>query len=182
MAQARPEIIGTIPPQAATIGASISETLSPTPPVECLSSTGPLAPGQSMTVPESRIASVKATASSGCMPRKNTAMANAATWPSVTDPAVRPSTRKAISSGESFSPSRFLRMTSCGRSGAPVAPLRQLAHPRASRRSGCGAAWPRPAGANASFPRGTVPRRSCPAAKLVSTEKASTRSRGSGRG
>ena len=36
----RPEIIGTAPPHAARIGASISETLSPTPPVECLSSTG----------------------------------------------------------------------------------------------------------------------------------------------
>ena len=40
----RPEIIGTSPPQAATIGASSSETLSPTPPVECLSSTGPVVP------------------------------------------------------------------------------------------------------------------------------------------
>src|SRR3954452_437921 len=36
----RPEIIGTAPPHAATSGASTSETLSPTPPVECLSSTG----------------------------------------------------------------------------------------------------------------------------------------------
>ena len=34
-----------MPPQAATIGASISETLSPTPPVECLSSTGPVGVG-----------------------------------------------------------------------------------------------------------------------------------------
>ena len=45
------------PPQAASSGASTSETLSPTPPVECLSSTGP-GRSQSSTVPESRIASV----------------------------------------------------------------------------------------------------------------------------
>ena len=37
----RPEIIGTKAPQAATIGASIRLTLSPTPPLECLSITGP---------------------------------------------------------------------------------------------------------------------------------------------
>ena len=37
----RPEIIGTKRPQAATIGASIRLTLSPTPPLECLSTTGP---------------------------------------------------------------------------------------------------------------------------------------------
>src|SRR3954467_6199587 len=35
----RPEIIGTAAPQAASTGARISETLSPTPPGECLSST-----------------------------------------------------------------------------------------------------------------------------------------------
>ena len=49
-----PEIIGTKPPQAATSGARIRLTVSPTPPVECLSRTGPSspAPDQSRTVPE----------------------------------------------------------------------------------------------------------------------------------
>ena len=37
----RPEIIGTKAPQAATTGARMRLTLSPTPPVECLSRTGP---------------------------------------------------------------------------------------------------------------------------------------------
>ena len=37
----RPEIIGMNPPQAAMIGVSTRLTLSPTPPVECLSSTVP---------------------------------------------------------------------------------------------------------------------------------------------
>jgi len=36
----RPEIIGTISPKEAAIGASIKLILSPTPPVECLSATG----------------------------------------------------------------------------------------------------------------------------------------------
>ena len=36
----RPEIIGTQTPQAATSGAIISDVLSPTPPVECLSAFG----------------------------------------------------------------------------------------------------------------------------------------------
>src|SRR5213596_2506569 len=55
----RPEIIGTAPPQAATIGASSSETLSPTPPVECLSSTG-RSRSQRSTSPERVIALVRA--------------------------------------------------------------------------------------------------------------------------
>ena len=50
----RPEIIGTKPPQAAIAGARIRLTLSPTPPVECLSRMGPgrLSGFQSSTVPE----------------------------------------------------------------------------------------------------------------------------------
>ena len=48
----RPEIIGTKAPQAATSGASIRLTLSPTPPVECLSSTGPVEPSQRSTMPD----------------------------------------------------------------------------------------------------------------------------------
>ena len=119
----RPEIIGTRAPQAATIGASISETVSPTPPVECLSSTGPPSAvppvrGQSSTEPESRIDSVSATRSAVSRSRKKIAIANAATWPSLIDPSVRPWMKNEISSAESVSPSRFLRMISCGRSMA----------------------------------------------------------------
>ena len=44
------------------------------------------------------MASVSATRSSASMPRKKTAMAKAATWPSEMAPAVRPSTMKRISS------------------------------------------------------------------------------------
>ncbi len=82
--------------------ARTSETLSPTPPVECLSVTGPGRCDQSSTVPESRMASVRATASSRLMPLKNTAMAKAAAWLSETAPAVSPAMKAAISSAVSL--------------------------------------------------------------------------------
>ena len=55
----RPEIIGTKAPQAASIGASIRLTLSPTPPVECLSTTGPGRSQLQRASPERIIARVR---------------------------------------------------------------------------------------------------------------------------
>src|SRR4051794_18323372 len=109
----RPEIIGTAAPQAASTGARISETLSPTPPVECLSSTG-LSSSQASTAPESRIARVNATRSSPSIPRRKSAMASAPTWASDSPPSVITPTRKAISSALSACPSRLWRITSLG--------------------------------------------------------------------
>src|SRR5213593_4643798 len=71
----RPEIIGTKPPQAATTGARMRLTLSPTPPVECLSRIGPPRSGQSRTVPERDMARVSDAHSPRVMPRKYTAIA-----------------------------------------------------------------------------------------------------------
>ena len=65
----RPLIIGTNPPHAATIGASMRLTVSPTPPVECLSTTGP-SRSQRSVVPLRCIAWVSATHSSTVMPWK----------------------------------------------------------------------------------------------------------------
>jgi len=65
----RPEIIGTRKPQQASSGAKISETVSPLPPVECLSTTG-FPVGHDSLVPLRNMASVKAAVSSGCIPRK----------------------------------------------------------------------------------------------------------------
>ena len=112
----RPEIIGTKAPQAATMGASIRLTLSPTPPLECLSITGPGSARlfHSSVVPDRVRPSVNATRSAVVMPRKNTAMAKAATWPSLRLPSWMPRVTKAISSADSSWPSRFLRMISCG--------------------------------------------------------------------
>ena len=97
-------------------GASIRLTLSPTPPVECLSSTGPrsFSSSQRSTMPDAIRPRVNATRSGVVMSRKNTAIANAATWPSVSEPSAMPRVTNAISSAESASPSRFRRMISCG--------------------------------------------------------------------
>jgi hypothetical protein len=54
----RPLIIGTGTPQAATHGARTRETLSPTPPVECLSTLIPGIPDRSAIAPERVIAVV----------------------------------------------------------------------------------------------------------------------------
>jgi hypothetical protein len=90
--------------------------LSPTPPLECLSTTGPGSARlfHSSCAPDRIRASVSATRSAVVMPRKNTAMAKAATWPSLRLPSWMPWPTKAISSAESSPPSRFLRMISCG--------------------------------------------------------------------
>ena len=77
--RARPDIIGTLTPQAATIGARMSETLSPTPPVECLSTKGPAIPDRSMTEPERSMTSVRSAVSGAVMPLKKTAISQADT-------------------------------------------------------------------------------------------------------
>ena len=65
----RPLIFPNGTPQAATIGPTASEVLSPTPPVECLSTTlRPSAPCRSSVSPLSTIASVSASVSSARQP------------------------------------------------------------------------------------------------------------------
>jgi len=76
----RPLTMGTTTPQAAAMGASASETLSPTPPVECLSTLTPGRSERSSTWPERSMASVRAAVSASSMPRKKTAMQKAASW------------------------------------------------------------------------------------------------------
>jgi len=80
MPRPRPEIIGTRNPRHASSGASGSDTLSPIPPVECLSTSGRGSGGNCSTSPESRMASVSARVSAVVKPRKYTAMRKAATW------------------------------------------------------------------------------------------------------
>ncbi len=67
-------------PHAATSGARMSETLSPTPPVECLSMRGTVRWERSSMRPLSSIAVVRASISSSAMPRKYTAIASADIW------------------------------------------------------------------------------------------------------
>ncbi len=76
----RPEIIGTCRSQQANSGASGSETLSPMPPVECLSTFGDSPAGHSNVTPEWSMCSVSAAVSATVMPRRYTAIAQAAIW------------------------------------------------------------------------------------------------------
>ena len=77
----RPLIFPNGTPHAATIGPTAIVVLSPTPPVECLSTTvRPSAACRSSVSPLRTIASVNANVSAGVSPRKNTAMQKAAIW------------------------------------------------------------------------------------------------------
>jgi hypothetical protein len=76
----RPEIIGTATPQAATSGAKHKLILSPTPPVECLSTRARFTLGRVRTLPECSMASVKASVSLRDRPFKNAAISQALAW------------------------------------------------------------------------------------------------------
>ena len=67
-------------PAEAASGASMSEILSPMPPVECLSAVGHGQGAKVTRSPDRIIASVRTAVSSGDMPRKKIAMASAAIW------------------------------------------------------------------------------------------------------
>ncbi len=84
----RPESCGTAAPHAATSGHSTSETLSPTPPVECLSTVGRPTPDRSSRTPLSIMAAVHVTSSPRSMPRNRIAISRADACSSGTCPAV----------------------------------------------------------------------------------------------
>ena len=110
--RARPLIIGTHNPQAAAIGATRKLVLSPTPPVECLSTaTLPSRWGENFS-PESRMARVSARVSSRSSPRRKAAISQAESCSGGIDPSAAPETRKPISHSFSAPPSRFLRIRS----------------------------------------------------------------------
>ena len=64
----RPAVCGTAAPHAATSGTSTSEILSPTPPVECLSTVGRPTPDRSARVPVAIICCVQRASSGGRHP------------------------------------------------------------------------------------------------------------------
>ena len=115
--------------------------MSPTPPVECLSRIGPprSARDQSSDRPERVMARVSAAHSSRVMPRKYTAMAKAAIWPSLTEPSTIPATRPAISPRSGRAPSRLRRISSAGVTRAVTwrrsADVPSVPGPKASGRS-----------------------------------------------
>ena len=84
----RPDSCGTAAPHAATSGQSGSETLSPTPPVECLSTVGRGTVERSRRVPERIIASVHESSSRGVMPCQTIAISRAEACSGATPPRV----------------------------------------------------------------------------------------------
>ena len=74
------DIFGTGTPQAATSGATMIESLSPTPPVLCLPTLGPGISDRSTRSPDATIASVSATVSTSSIPRRTTAISSADAW------------------------------------------------------------------------------------------------------
>jgi hypothetical protein len=84
----RPESCGTATPQAATSGVNGSVILSPTPPVECLSTVGRPTLDRSRRSPLAIMAAVHRAISAAVMPRSRIAMANAAICSSATTPRV----------------------------------------------------------------------------------------------
>jgi hypothetical protein len=73
----RPDILPKIAPQAATSGARTSVTLSPTPPLECLSSTGRRSTPSSSVLPLSTMALASHRVSASLRPRNTMAMRSA---------------------------------------------------------------------------------------------------------
>ena len=73
----RPEIIGTTTPAEAASGAEIRLVLSPTPPVECLSTFIPGIALRSTVSPDLIMHSVSALTSRSVIPEKNTAIKKA---------------------------------------------------------------------------------------------------------
>ena len=76
----RPDIIGTFTPHAAASGASTSDALSPTPPVECLSTFTPGMADRSTLMPDRTIADVSHAVSSVVIPLRTMAMRSAEAW------------------------------------------------------------------------------------------------------
>ena len=92
----RPESCGTAAPHAATKGASGKVILSPTPPVECLSTVGREIADQFIRSPLLIIASVQREISWLCMPFRKIAMSSADICSSATAPLVYASITQSI--------------------------------------------------------------------------------------
>ena len=107
-----PDSCGTAAPHDATNGTSGKVILSPTPPVECLSTVGRSNIDQSIRSPLRIIASVQRLISWRCMPFKRIAMASADICSSATAPRVYASTTQSICSSLKTCLSRFSAMIS----------------------------------------------------------------------
>src|SRR5579875_1298179 len=142
----RPDSCGTTAPQLATRGASTRLTLSPTPPVECLSTEGFPRPLRSRRSPEAIISAVHARRAASSRPLKQRAISSAAICSSATSPFRYAAKSQEISrsvSGRSLS--RFTRISDTA--SGNVAPPRSAPRP-------AGAAGPGDGPAGAAGPAG----------------------------
>jgi hypothetical protein len=98
--------------------------LSPTPPVECLSTRGRPTLERSSRSPDATIAAVHVDSSRASRPRKKIAMSKADACSSATSPDVYARTNHPIWSSLRTPPSRFVRITSM--TSTAVARLRQI--------------------------------------------------------
>src|SRR6185369_1482741 len=108
----RPDSWGTAAPHAATSGVSGSVILSPTPPVECLSTVGRDTEDRSSRSPEAIIAAVHRAISAELMPRNRIAISSADICSSATTDRVYASTTQSIWASDNASPSRLVAITS----------------------------------------------------------------------
>ena len=119
-ARPRPDIFATGIPIAAQSGASASVVLSPTPPVECLSTIRRPSGERSIVSPDSTIAAVSACVSASLRPRKTTAIAHALTCSAGIEPTQYPSTSQAISAAVCSPPSRLRSIRSTARTQSSI--------------------------------------------------------------
>src|ERR1700733_10276107 len=120
---ARPLSMGTRRPAAAAMGAMRKDVLSPTPPVECLSTVGraglPSAGRRrSSCTPEVRMAWVSARTSAGSIPRRKVPIRKALSCASSMESLAAPRAMCAISASLRVWPSRLRRMMLLVSSGA----------------------------------------------------------------
>src|SRR5450759_4076463 len=121
----RPDILPKTAPLVAACGASTSVTLSPTPPLECLSSTGRRTTRRSSVLPLSTMARASSTVSASLKPWSTIAMSSALAWYEGTEPPTTPSTKARRRPASSSRPSRFQAITSFTKSTGRPPLLRQ---------------------------------------------------------
>src|ERR1700754_2284076 len=112
----RPAACGTAPPHAITTGTSGMVILSPTPPVECLSTSASGLPSRRRSVksirsPEATIAAVQPAVPRPATPPRKIAISSADICSSATRPLVYASITQSIAASDSRPPSRLVLIT-----------------------------------------------------------------------
>ncbi|VBA36193.1 hypothetical protein LAUMK13_01020 [Mycobacterium innocens] len=107
----RPAACGTAAPQATTTGTNGRVILSPTPPVECLSTVGSRRSAKSIRAPDTSIADVHLAVSPESMPRQKIAINKADICSGATRPSVKALMTQSMAASDNRPPSRLVRIT-----------------------------------------------------------------------